>query len=184
MGEFKLLFFEMGNLRVRKLSNKDADYLVQWLSNPLVLQYYGGRDRPHNIEMVREIFFQEEDNESRCIVEYDSKAIGYIQFYELDDEGKGEYGYTNLKEKIYGTDQFIGEVDYWNKGIGKLLVSSMVNYLITELDVSKIVMDPQTWNVRAIACYEKCGFKKVKLLPKHEWHEGEFRDQWLMEYSK
>jgi aminoglycoside 6'-N-acetyltransferase len=183
MGEFKLLIFEMGTLRVRKLSNKDADYLVQWLSNPLVLQYYDGRDRPKNIEMVREIFFQE-DSEMRCIVEYDSKAIGYIQFYELDDEGKGKYGYTNLKEKIYGTDQFIGEVNYWNKGIGKLLVSSMVNYLITELDVSKIVMDPQTWNVRAIACYEKCGFKKVQLLPKHEWHEGELRDSWLMEFSK
>lgn len=182
MGEFMLLFFEMGNLRVRKLSNKDADYLVQWLSNPLVLQYYAGRDRPHNIEMVREIFYQEEDSETRCIIEYNSKAIGYIQFYELDDEGKGEYGYTNLKEKIYGTDQL--EVNYWNKGIGKLLVSSMVNYLITELDVSKIVMDPQTWNVRAIACYEKCGFKKVKILPKNEWHEGELRDQWLMEFTK
>jgi aminoglycoside 6'-N-acetyltransferase len=96
----------MGNLRVRKLSNKDADYLVQWLSNPLVLQYYAGRDNPHNIEMVREIFFKK-IVKRRCIVEYGSKAIGYIQFYELDDEGKGEYGYTNLKEKICGTDQFI-----------------------------------------------------------------------------
>ncbi|WP_309138169.1 GNAT family N-acetyltransferase [Priestia megaterium] len=48
----------------------------------------------------------------------------------------------------------------------------------------KIVLDPQAWNQRAIACYEKCGFKKVKYLPKHEYHEGELRDCWLMEYSR
>jgi aminoglycoside 6'-N-acetyltransferase len=60
----------------------------------------------------------------------------------------------------------------------------MVYYLINVLDANKIVMAPQTWNERAIACYEKCSFKKVKLLPKHECHEGELRDSWLMEFSK
>ena len=43
--------------------------------------------------------------------------------------------------------------------------------------------DPQAWNERAIRCYEKCGFKKVKLLPKHELHEGEYRDCWQIEYK-
>jgi aminoglycoside 6'-N-acetyltransferase len=178
-----MVIFEKGNLRVRKLTEKDAFLLVEWLSNPLVLQYYEGRDRPHDIEMVRASFFPDDD-ETRCIVEYNSQAISYIQFYALDAEGKSEYGYSDMKEKIYGTDQFIGEINYWNLGIGKLLVGSMVDYLIHFLDAGKIVMDPQTWNARAIACYEKCGFKKVMLLPKHEWHEGELRDSWLMEYSK
>ncbi|MFK7696815.1 GNAT family N-acetyltransferase [Paenibacillus sp. HJGM_3] len=178
------MLFQSGNLRVRKLSSKDAGYLVKWLSDPTVLQYYGGRDRPHSLEMVREIFFKEEDDEIRCIVEYDSNEIGYIQFYELDEEGKERFGYTEVEEKIYGTDQFIGEPNYWNNGIGKLLVSSMAEYLITALGASKIVMDPQTWNARAIACYEKCGFRKVKLLPNYEWTEGEQRDSWLMEFSK
>jgi aminoglycoside 6'-N-acetyltransferase len=178
-----MVIFEKGNLRVRRLTEKDAYLLVEWLSNPLVLQYYEGRDRPQDIEMVRASFYQDDD-ETRCIVEYDSQAIGYIQFYALDAEGKSKYGYTDVKERMYGIDQFIGKTNYWNLGIGKLLVGSMVDYLIHFLDAGKIVMDPQTWNARAIACYEKCGFKKVKLLPKHEWHEGELRDSWLMEYSK
>lgn len=176
------MVFEKGNLRIRELTENDAFLLVEWLSNPTVLQYYGGRDRPHDFEMVRESFLQQDD-ETRCIVEYDSQAIGYIQFYALDDEGKKEYGYTDMKEKIYGTDQFIGEASHWNQGIGKLLVSAMIDYLIHVLEADKIVMDPQTWNTRAVACYEKCGFKKIKLLPKNEWHEGELRDCWLMEYS-
>ena len=46
---------------------------------------------------------------------------------------------------------------------------------------SKVILDPHIGNVRAIRCYEKCGFRKVKLLSLHELHEGEYRDSWLME---
>ena len=69
-----------------------------------------------------------------------------------------EHGATEI---IYGTDQFFGEPSYWNKGIGTRLVSAMVKYLIEEKGANRIVMDPQTWNERAIRCYEKCGFEKV-----------------------
>lgn len=48
----------------------------------------------------------------------------------------------------------------------------------------KIVMDPQAWNERALRVYEKGGFVKKKYLEKHEMHEGELRDCWLIEYAK
>lgn len=60
----------------------------------------------------------------------------------------------------------------------------MVNFLIQQKQADMVVMDPQIKNVRAIHCYEKCGFSKIKMLPKHELHEGEYRDCWLMEYKK
>jgi aminoglycoside 6'-N-acetyltransferase len=84
---------------------------------------------------------------------------------------------------VFGTDQFIGETKYWGQGIGKVLIKSMANFLIIEKDAKKIILDPQAWNERAIRCYEKSGFKKTKFLPKHELHEGEFKDCWLMEHS-
>ena len=116
------------------------------------------------------------------MVEYANKAIGYVQFYQLDDETKKEYGY--IHENVYGTDQFIGEVEYWNKGIGTLLVRAMTKFLIEHEKADRVVMDPQARNTRAIKCYEKCGFNKVKFLPKRELHEGEYQDCWLMEYHK
>ncbi|WP_325063423.1 GNAT family N-acetyltransferase [Gracilibacillus salitolerans] len=79
-------------------------------------------------------------------------------------------------------DQFIGEEKYWNKGIGTLLVSSMVAFLIKHKNPDRIDMDPQTTNTRALHCYEKCGFKKVRILSNHELHEGDYQDCWLMEY--
>ena len=50
--------------------------------------------------------------------------------------------------------------------------------------LKRVIMDPQRTNSRAIRCYEKCGFKKVRILPKHEFHEGELRDCWLIEFNR
>ncbi|MEK3953792.1 MULTISPECIES: GNAT family N-acetyltransferase [unclassified Psychrobacillus] len=176
------MLFNNGDLKVRILEDEDNVLLAKWLSDPSVLEFYEGRDNPFDLDKVNEVFYATEDEEVKCIVEYDGNGIGYIQFYQLDDETKKEYGY--LKENVYGTDQFIGEIEYWNKGIGTLLVTSMIRYLIEHKKADRIVMDPQTRNTRAIKCYEKCGFKKVKILPSRELHEGEYQDCWLIEYHK
>lgn len=105
-----------------------------------------------------------------------------MQFYEIDDEELKVYELQDFTGAIYGMDQFIGEPDYWNRGIGTRVIQETVNYLAEHRKASKIVMDPQTWNTRALRVYEKIGFKKMKLLEKHEWHEGEYRDCWLIEY--
>jgi aminoglycoside 6'-N-acetyltransferase len=86
----------------------------------------------------------------------------------------------DVTKNVYGIDLFIGETNYWNQGIGTKIFSTLVNYLLAELQADKIVIDPNVKNTRAIRCYEKCGFEKVKILPKHELHEGEYRDSWLM----
>ena len=173
-----------GKLHVRVLKEEDKYLLAKWLSDPKILQYYEGRDNPFDVKKVEEKFFEEGDDATRCLIEFDGEPIGYIQFYEVDEEERLTYGYADSVKLIYGMDQFIGVSGYWNKGIGTLLVRLVVKYLVEKRGVDCIVMDPQTWNERAIRCYEKCGFEKVKLLPANEWHEGEYRDCWLVEYRK
>ncbi|WP_308862204.1 GNAT family N-acetyltransferase [Paenibacillus radicis (ex Xue et al. 2023)] len=178
-----MIRYRSNPLTVRRLTRFDASMLHKWLNDPEVLRYYGGRDRAHTPEMVQEHFYPEEDQLYRCILEYEGQPIGYIQFYLLEAEGLNYFGLDESEgTRIFGTDQFIGEPTYWNRGIGKQLMSSMLRYLEEEHQASRVVMDPQAWNERAIACYEKSGFRKVKLLPEQEWHEGEKRDCWLMEW--
>lgn len=173
------MIWEKGALAVRKLGNRDESLLVKWLSDAKVLAFYEGRDRPHDRAMVREHFFQRQDDVTRCLVLFEEKPIGYIQFYRLPEKEAREYGYEG-ESGIFGTDQFIGEPACWNQGIGTRLVSGMVQYLCSVENASKIVMDPQVQNERAIRCYEKSGLRIVKRLPQHEFHEGEWRDCWLM----
>lgn len=56
----------------------------------------------------------------------------------------------------------------------------MLEYLFDVKEARQVLIDPQVSNTRAIRCYEKCGFRKIKLLPRNELHEGEWRDCWLM----
>lgn len=178
------MFIQHDRVAIRELIVDDKILMAKWLSDPEVLQFYEGRDRPLDLAQVEEDFYGDADDETRCLIQYDESPIGYVQFYPVGDEERRAYGYSDPSEVIYGMDQFIGEPVYWNKGIGTQLVEMVVTYLLAVRKADRIVMDPQTWNERAIRCYEKCGFKKVKLLPKHEWHEGEYRDCWLIEYVR
>ena len=176
-----MIIYKASELTVRKIEIRDEQIIVGWLTDPRVLEFYEGRDRPQDIDLVREHYYAEEPVVC-CIVEYNNQPIGFIQYYEIDETDRNQYGYLNDDEKIYGMDQFIGEPDYWNQGIGTKLVSSMVDFLVKQENANKIIMDPQTWNKRALACYTKCGFQIIKLLERHEQHEGKMRDCYLMEY--
>jgi len=177
------MLFQKEKLLIRELERKDKYLLSKWLSDPEILQYYEGRDNPFDVEKVEQKFFDEEADTTRCIIEFNEATIGYVQFYKIDEAERRNYGYGESSEIIYGMDQFIGESTYWNKGVGTQLVSAVVAYLVEAKGADRIVMDPQTWNERAIRCYENCGFKKVKLLPANELHEGEYRDCWLIDYT-
>lgn len=171
------MIIKENNLIIRYLRQSDQYLLAQWLSDPSVLEYYEERDNLFDLERVNQKFYRKNDNNQRCIIEYDGIPIGYMQFYRVD--AKGDY---DANEVTYGMDQFIGETGYWNKGIGTLMISSMVAYLVGKKQADRIIMDPQVTNKWALKCYEKCGFKKVALLLKYEFHEGAWRDCWLMEY--
>jgi aminoglycoside 6'-N-acetyltransferase len=170
-----------GDLYIRLLEEGDKYTLARWLQDPEVLEFYEGRDRPFTLQMVEEKFLAERDVLG-CLVEYEGNEIGYLQYYQLDEETMIRYGYTNSDEVIYGTDQFIGEATYWNRGIGTKLIRAVVEYLLKKEGVHRLVVDPMTWNTRAIRCYEKCGYSKSRILREHELHEGEHHDSWLMEF--
>lgn len=169
-----------GRLTVRRLGDTDAQVIHRWLNDPAVLEHYEGRDRPHSMPMVMDHFLRRADETTACLVLHDADPIGYIQFYPVGPEEKAVYGLPP-SERTYGMDQFLGEPGSWNRGIGTELVSAIVRFLFADLRAERVVMDPHVDNLRAIRCYEKCGFRRVRMLPAHERHEGEMHDCWQME---
>ncbi len=87
------MLFQNGHLKVRKLEDRDKSLLAKWLSDPRVLEFYEGRDNPFDLDKVQKVFYDSEDDEVKCIVEFEGNEIGYIQFYQLDNETKKDYGY-------------------------------------------------------------------------------------------
>ncbi|WP_216827608.1 GNAT family N-acetyltransferase [Alkalihalobacterium elongatum] len=172
------------SLSIRKLMDCEADYklLYKWLNDEVVQEFYEGKSVKHTIEEIYDEFRPRaigEDYVQSCIIKFEKEAIGYLQFYHLQQEEIEEYGASRY-EQVYGIDLFIGEHVYWNKGIGTDVMKLTLHYLFTMQGVHEVFIDPQTWNERAIACYEKCGFQKIKVLPKRELHDGEYKDNQIM----
>ena len=171
-------------INIRKLELSDLDYLYKWLTDERVLEYYGGRDKKYTKEVLLNKYFNTNDNVDRYIIEYDNIIIGYSQVYKIDEELKLEYEYDKDITGAYAMDQYIGEVEYWNKGIGTLYILKIIEYLKqNNKDIKSILLDPHISNKRAIRCYEKAGFKIIKELKEHELFEGKREDCYLMVYD-
>ncbi|WP_053959357.1 GNAT family N-acetyltransferase [Sulfobacillus thermosulfidooxidans] len=178
------MHISQGDLTVRPLHPEDIDALQRWLTDERVLAFYEGRDHPFSRDMIRAKYFtQSARHINRELILWQEQPIGYMQIYPLSREEFDAYGYC-YSQKILGMDQFIGEVAYWNHGIGTFLMQTVCSWLETHHQPDCLVVDPRIDNLRAIHVYEKCGFRKVKRLIGHERHEGIDHDCWLMERKR
>jgi len=170
-------------LTIRSLTQKDLPILLKWLTDDRVLEFYGGRDQNFTEQdIIREYYEEDNDIATRLIVECNDIPIGYVQVYNMIDEYYDSYQYDKTGEIVYCMDQFIGEPNYWNKGLGTRFMKIILEYLVTEKNAKAVILDPHQNNPRAIRMYEKVGFKIIKELPEHELREGVMEDCYLMEF--
>ena len=168
-------------IRIRDFAESDLPLMLKWLTDDRVLEYYEGRDVRFTMDTLADHFLAEIPGGFRMIVEYGDQPVGYAQAYQLSEDMFEEYDYPDNGKVVYAMDQFIGEPDYWNRGIGSAFLQMMASYLKTGKGAACILLDPHKNNYRAIRAYEKAGFRIIKSLPEHELFEGKRQDCWLME---
>ncbi len=177
-----------GDLVVRPLRDTQSDYSVlhDWLQNPLVLEYYRGRDQVITLSSVQESYAPKvmaAQGKVPCMIEFLKRPIGYLQFCLLKPDENIEYGYS-VNEAIYRMGLFIGATELRGYGLGRRALRCALNYLFTDLDAHRVVVNPHTDQLRAVRSYTAVGFRKVKLLPKYAKHENRLVDCWLMEAAR
>lgn len=169
-----------GSVSLRPLESQDSPLLLHWLTDSRNLAYWEGESAVFTPERIQEDFYHDEWNASRCIIQYEGRDIGYAQAYLLDGEMFAEYQYPRTDLRTFGIDQFISVPELWGQGIGRRFIRLLCGWLRDCGGAQAVVLDPHADNPRAIRCYEACGFRKVKLLPRHELHNGVLVDCWLM----
>jgi aminoglycoside 6'-N-acetyltransferase len=179
-----------GDLAVRLMRDERSDYelMSAWLSDDRVLEFYDGRDNPLTMAGARDKYGPRSRGEASvesCILELAGAPIGYLQFYRTDDfdEWRIVIGLEPDPTR-YSIDLFIGEPELWNQGLGTRALRSVLGHLFGERQATSVVITPFAWNVRAIRCYEKAGFRKVRFIPEVELHEGKLQDEWVMQVDR
>jgi RimJ/RimL family protein N-acetyltransferase len=134
-------------LKFRPLTPGDFPLLLEWLAKEHVKEWWNDGD--DTLEKVASHYAEEEEGLGRFMLiasdENLEKPIGYFQHYTVPGGSMG-------------IDQFIGEEDYLNRGIGTLAIQMFVEMLVRAYQPNAIILDPSPENKRAIKCYEKVGF--------------------------
>jgi len=107
----------------------------------------------------------------------DGREIGFIQYWHWQ-QSDSDCIFARFGEGTVGIDLFIAESDCLDRGVGTEVVSLFVQKIISELNPKHLVIDPFTWNKRAIRCFEKAGF-----VFSHEANDG-ISDCYVMKYIK
>lgn len=183
-------YFVAGDLSFRPILEDDVDRIVRWLADPEVGGWWEGVTIDHDEALVRRDFLAQpgEEHVTKAIVELDRHGpIGFQQWYSLDAEPEVLAELDVARgTAAFGVDQFIGESRLHNQGIGSRQVRAVADWLLGPdgPGARRVVTDPVVENLRAVRCYEKAGFRKVRILPAHEALDGEKRDSWLMEMQQ
>jgi len=110
--------------------------------------------RPH----VKEWWDDGDDTLDKVISHYspDSKSRKFIA--EISGEAKGYFQYYKIDRNHFGADQFLANERDLSRGMGTACLTVFVQKIIDIENVENISVDPHPDNLRAIRCYEKCGF--------------------------
>ncbi|MBE5878226.1 MAG: acetyltransferase, partial [Lachnospiraceae bacterium] len=160
-------------IRLMNSTDNDMNFILRWLTNPEVIAWVYDEDAPWDIDKVKIKFARKADGLGSaipCFIMYDDKAIGYLQYYPLEEDS---YIFNSPEtfreiEGGYGLDMFIGEPGLWDKGIGSVVVNLIGEYLKAEQGVNLLCVDPATDNPRAVHFWQKVGFRQIDIIKNYD----------------
>ncbi|HCD41895.1 MAG: GNAT family N-acetyltransferase [Bacillota bacterium] len=74
----------------------------------------------------------------------------------------------------------IGHPEYIGKGYGYDAISSLLDYVFSTTRLDRIYLRVLADNLRAVKCFEKCGFRKNWVMARRISHEGSPKRLFLM----
>lgn len=152
-------------INFKRLTVSDLEYMYKWLNCDFVIEWYG--KKKWTFKEIEEKYIPYINNEMPTqgyIILYGEIPIGYIQTYKIHDYP--DYArFVDIDENASGLDVFIGEHEYFHKGLGKYIISKFLKEIVfTISNAVSCILGPEPKNKVAIRTYEKVGFKYVKTI--------------------
>ena len=152
---------------IRPLQEQDAYTSVKWRNDPEVFKYTGNTYSNEitidsELSWIRNVIANnEEGTEYRCAIEADGVYVGNIYLTHLTT-GIGHYHI------------FIGNKDFWGKGVAKKASLLILSDGINKLGLQGIELSVRPENTSALNLYVKLGFvetgrteKYIKMMYQH-----------------
>lgn len=136
---------------IRPLQERDAYTSVMWRNDPEVFKYTGNT-YDHEITIESELNWINKvisnQNEYRCAILADGLYVGNIYLTDIDEESANYH-------------IFIGNKDYWGKGVAKEASMQILEYAFIILNLKEVKLRVRKENVSAYNLYLRLGFKEM-----------------------
>ena len=66
----------------------------------------------------------------------------------------------------YDLGIYLNRIDLFGKAIGRTVIKSAMDTILSEQDIQELYLDVRKENIRAIRCYESLGFRTIQLWEK------------------
>ena len=147
-------------VKLTALTEDDLTTIAPWYENTHFLRLLDARPaHPQTVTKLKDWLQEADKAENGFLLGIrlleGSRLIGFI---ELDDIlWTHQTGWLGIG---------IGEPDYWDQGYGQEVIGLALAFAFDELNLHRVQLTVFDYNQRAIALYEKLGFR----------HEGTFRE--------
>lgn len=132
------------------LNLEDAEQYTVWLNDMEVTENLQLISSVISIDGEKELLKKLAQEHNYGIVDITTnQLIGNVGFVDI-----------NHLHRTAEIGIFIGDKSYWGNGYGQEALSLLLDYAFKKLNLHSILLRVYDFNQRAIACYEKTGFKK------------------------
>ena len=161
------------NVKLIPFGKKHLEDSRLWMNDREFCRLFNRVYRPLIISVQKKWYKQTLKDKNQLIfaIEVDGVYIGNVGLKNID--------YLNKKAEYY---VFIGNKDYWGKGIGTIATKKFLNYIKQHLKLHKIYLHVDQLNLAARKLYKKTGFVKEGVLKDELFQEKKYITMIRMAY--
>lgn len=164
-------------IELKYFGYSDFEQLVDWIDSPEFLLQWGGSGFEYPLdEHQLEKYIEDANGVNpdtlvyKVIDKETAHVVGHISLGKIDRKNK-----SARVGKV-----LVGDKNTRGQGIGQLMMAEILKVAFNELRLHRISLGVFDFNIRAITCYEKVGFKKEGLLRDSRKNGDEYWSLWEM----
>ncbi len=162
-------------VRIRRKIRSDAQDEYRWRMDPDLARFDAATPPPQTFEEFLSVFeydlaFGRAAREAFALESNEGMHIGTVMYYNASTES-AELGVSIAPE------------GYRGRGVGRATIVAFLRFLFAQRSFRRIHLRTLEWNMRAIKCFEACGFQAIERI----FHDGNWfvvmearREWWLL----
>lgn len=152
-------------LTYEKFTTEHIPFYYAWRNNPEIAIF-------DQSEFLRPMSYEEVHDWSMRMVE------GTTYLIKQDDVPIGTCAFMNVDQRNRHAELsiVIGEAKQWGKGYGTQVMNQLLVWGFEGMNLERLYLRVFDFNARAIALYEKMGFKREGTMRKMVYRDGAYHD--------